>query len=60
MNESFAKIENLFNEIASLNTESISNNTSQLYYDYNIKRNIEKYDFFNNYERIDEIKIANS
>ena len=60
MNESFGKIENLFNEIPSLITESSSNNTSQLFYDYNIKRNIEKYDYFNEYDYIDQIKIANS
>ena len=60
MNESFGKIENLFNKIPSLKIESGSDNTSQLYYDYTIKRNIEKYDYFNDYTRIDEIKIVNS
>ena len=60
MNESFGKIENLFDKIPSLKTESSFDNTSQLFYDYNIKRNIEKYDYFNNYTRIDEIKIVNS
>ena len=39
---------------------SDNSNTAQLFYDYNIKRNLEKYDYFNDYERIDEIKIANS
>ena len=44
MNESFGKIENLFNKLSSLETDSSSDNTSQLYYDYNIMRNIETYD----------------
>ncbi len=44
INESFGKIENLFNKIPSLETESSSDNTAYLYYDYNIKRNIETYD----------------
>ena len=44
MNESFDKIENLFNKIPSLKEESITYDTSQLYFDYNIKRNIVKYD----------------
>ena len=60
MNESFGKIENLFDKIPSLKTESSSDNTSQLYYDYNIKRNIEIHDNFNNYTQIYEIKIVNS
>ena len=40
INESFGKIENLFNEILSLETELNSDNNEYLYYDYNIKRNI--------------------
>ncbi len=59
-NESFGKIENFFNKIPSLEIESSSDNNSYLFYDYNIKRNIEIYDQFNDYERIDQVKIVNS
>ncbi len=44
INEGFGKIENLFNEIPSLEIELNSDNNEQLYYDYNFKRNLEKYD----------------
>ncbi len=44
INESLEKIKKLFSEIPSPKTESIFDNTSQLFFDYNIKRNIEKYD----------------
>ncbi len=44
MNESFVKIENLFLKIPSMKIEKSSDNASQLYFDYNIKRNFEKYD----------------
>ncbi len=60
MNESFEKIENLFNKIPSTEIETSPDSASQLIYDYNIKRKIETYDKFNDYVRIDQIKIANS
>ncbi len=44
INESFVKVQSLFKKIPSLETESSSDNNSQLFYDYNIKRNIETYD----------------
>ena len=44
INESFGKVESLINNIPSLETELNSDNNEQIYYDYNIKRNIEKYD----------------
>ncbi len=44
INESFGKVESLINNIPSLETELNSDNNEQLYYDYNIKRNLEKYD----------------
>ncbi len=44
INESFGKVESLINNIPSLETELNSDNNEQLYYDYNIMRNLEKYD----------------
>ena len=62
INESFGKVENLLNKIPLLEKEFSTNsdNTAQLYYDYTIKRNIVTYDKFNDYVRIDQIKIPNS
>ncbi len=44
INESFGKVESLINNIPSLETELNSDNNEQLYYDYNINRNLENYD----------------
>ncbi len=44
INDGFGKLEYLFNQIPTLEKESSFDHTAQLYYDYNIMRNIEKYD----------------